>query len=122
MHHLVIGAFVFSVEGETPIKQFTRTTQGAFSQVALVNNARAEYVGRPLETIHIQAQWLRFDAADNVAYLRAMVDVPQQVSTGTGHNLGQWTIKSLREGKTHLIHNGQAMVTDVDLQLEEYRQ
>ncbi|MFM2481523.1 phage tail protein [Celerinatantimonas sp. YJH-8] len=48
--------------------------------------------------------------------------MPQQMSTGTGHNLGQWTIKSLHEGKTHLIHNGQAMVTDVDLQLEEYRQ
>ncbi|MFM2477359.1 phage tail protein [Celerinatantimonas sp. MCCC 1A17872] len=122
MHHLVIGAFVFAVGENTPIAKFDRTTQGAYSQVALVNNARSEFVGRPLETIHITAKWLQFGADDNVQTLRSMIDSPQQVSTGTGQNLGRWTIKQLREGRSQLIHNGQAMVTDVQLELEEYRQ
>lgn len=122
MHHLVIGSFVFSVEDRTPIKKFERVTQGAYAEVALVNNARAEFVGRPLESITISGQWLQFSAADHITALREMVDTPQQVSTGTGNNLGKWTIKQLREGQSRLIHNGRAMVTDVQLTLQEYRQ
>ncbi|CAG9001763.1 MAG: hypothetical protein CENE_03790 [Candidatus Celerinatantimonas neptuna] len=122
MHHLVIGQFVFSVGENTPIAKFDRITQGAYSQVALVNNARAEFVGQPLETISISAKWLQLSAADHVDSLRDLLNKPQQVSTGTGQNLGKWTIKRLREGRSQLIHNGQAMVTDVELALEEYRQ
>lgn len=119
--HLAIGQFVFSVAGDTPIQSFERVTQGAYAPVALMENARSDYVGRPLESIHIHAQWLRTLANDHVDDLRQMIDTPQKVSTGTGKDLKMWTIKQLTEGKTHLIHNGRAMVTDVQLTLQEYR-
>lgn len=121
MHHLVIGEFVFSVGGNTPISKFTRTTPGAFTEVGVIDNARSERTGRPLETIDISAQWLQYGARENVDALRALLDAPQQVSDGQGFNLGRWTIKNLTEGRSRLIHNGRAMVTDVQLQLMEKR-
>lgn len=122
MHHLVIGEFVFSVADKTPLKQFVRVTQGAFKPVALIDSARSEFVGQPLETINLSAKWLKVTTADHVGAIRALVNTPQQVSDGAGRNLKKWTIKQLKEGRTHLIHDGQAMVTDVTLQLEEYRE
>ncbi|MDX1301835.1 phage tail protein [Photobacterium sp.] len=121
MQHLVIGAFVFSVSAHTPLTKFTRTTKGAFSEVPLVDNATSEKTGRPLETIDITAKWLRYGAHDNVEALRGLIDEPQQVSNGQGENLGRWTIKSLTEGKTDFVHDGRNMVTEVSLQLLEYR-
>ncbi|MGF1878768.1 phage tail protein [Photobacterium frigidiphilum] len=121
MQHLVIGAFVFSVSGHTPLTQFTRTTKGAFSEVPLVNNATSERTGRPLETIDISAKWLRYSAQDSVDALRGLIDAPQQVSNGQGENLGRWAISNLVEGKTDFVHDGRNMVTEVSLQLLEYR-
>ncbi|HFQ4959190.1 TPA: phage tail protein [Vibrio vulnificus] len=122
MHHLVIGEFVFSVGNKTPISKFSRTTAGAFSEVGLIDNARSEHTGRPLEIIDISAKWLQYGAAESVQAIRALINEPQQVSDGQGYNLGRWIIKQLKEGRSDLIHNGQAMVTDVTLQLMEYRE
>ena len=122
MHHLVIGEFVFSVGGNTPLSKFSRTTPGAYSEVPLVDNARSEKTGRPLETIDINAKWLRYGAHDKVEALRVLIDEPQQVSDGQGRNFLRWTIKNLSEGKTDFVHDGRAMVTDVTLKLLEYRE
>ncbi|ENX3946337.1 phage tail protein [Photobacterium damselae] len=122
MHHLVIGEFVFSVGGKTPITKFERTSPGAFAEVGLIYDARSENVGRPLETIDISAKWLQFGAYLAVEQLRTLIETPQQVSDGQGMNLGKWTIGQLKEGKSSLIHNGKAMVTDITLQLKEYRE
>ncbi|WP_158161262.1 phage tail protein [Grimontia hollisae] len=121
MHHLIIGEFVFSVGGKTPITQFSRTTPGVFSEVAVIDGARSERTGKPLEKIDITAKWLQYGAAASVDKLRELVASPQQVSDGQGFNLGRWTIQSITEGRTELVHNGRAMVTDVQLSLLEYR-
>ncbi|PTO69258.1 phage tail protein [Vibrio splendidus] len=121
MHHLVIGEFVFSVGDKTPITKFDRTTVGAYSEVGLIDNARSERTGRPLETIDITAKWLQYSAAKSVDAIRALIDEPQQVSDGQGFNLGRWTIKQIKEGRSELIHDGRAMVTDMSLQLLESR-
>ena len=122
MHHLVIGEFVFSVGDKTPIMKFERTSPGAYSEVSLIYDARSEMTGRPLETLDITAKWLQYGAQESVEKLRTLIELPQQVSDGQGLNLGKWTIQQLKEGKSALIHNGQAMVTDVMLQLKEYRE
>ncbi|WP_122033613.1 phage tail protein [Aliivibrio sp. EL58] len=121
MHHLVIGEFVFSVGDKTPIMKMNRVTIGRFTEISLVDGAMSSPTGKPLETLSITAKWLRQTAEDNVERLRQMVDEPQQVSNGGGVNLGQWTIKSINEGKSELVHNGSAQVTDVTLELLEYR-
>ncbi|MEL6113776.1 phage tail protein [Photobacterium sp. SP02] len=121
MHHLVIGEFVFSVGGKTPLTRFNRTTPGAFSEVAIIDGARSERTGRPLESIDLSAKWLQYGATAKVDKIRVLIDEPQQVSDGQGNNLGRWTIRNLTEGKTEFIHDGRAMVTDVQLQLLEYR-
>ncbi|OOF25040.1 hypothetical protein BZJ19_09980 [Salinivibrio proteolyticus] len=121
MHHLVIGEFVFSVGDKTPIAKFTRTTPGSYTEVGVIDNARSEHTGRPLETIDITAKWLQYGAAANVDAIRKLIDSPQQVSDGQGNNLGRWTIKNLTEGRSRIIHDGRAMVTDVTLQLMEKR-
>ncbi|WP_318438165.1 phage tail protein [Photobacterium leiognathi] len=122
MHHLVIGEFVFSVGDKTPIMKFERISPGAYSEVSLIYDACAEMTGKPLETIDITAKWLQYGAQGSVEKIRALIDTPQQVSDGQGMNLGKWTIQQLKEGKSALIHNGQAMVTDVMLQLKEFRE
>ncbi|MFA0690636.1 phage tail protein [Vibrio splendidus] len=122
MHHLVIGAFVFSVGDNTPISKMNRVTKGRFSEVALVNGATSEDTGRPLETISLSAKWVRERASENVQVIRNLIDTPQQVSDGDGFNLGRWTISSLTEGKSELIHNGKAQVTELSLDLLEKRE
>ncbi|MFD2177843.1 phage tail protein [Veronia pacifica] len=119
--HLIIGEFAFSVGGKTPISRMTRTTPGAFVEVPVVHGARSAFTGRANETININAKWLRTGAAEKVQTLRNMVDSVQQISDGQGNNLGKWTIKSLTEGRTELIEDGRAMVTEVQIQLMEYR-
>ncbi|WP_235604113.1 phage tail protein [Photobacterium kishitanii] len=108
MHHLVIGEFVFSVGDKTPIMKFERTSPGAYSEVSLIYDARSEMTGRPLETLDITAKWLQYGAQESVEKLRTLIESPQQVSDGQGINLGKWTIQQLKEGKSALIHNGQA--------------
>ncbi|PSW14795.1 hypothetical protein C9I98_21660 [Photobacterium sanctipauli] len=121
MHHLVIGEFVFAVGNKTPISKFERTSPGAFSEVGLIDDARSERTGRPLETIDISGKWLQYGAHESVEAIRNLIEEPQQVSDGQGRNLGRWTIQQLKEGKSSLVHDGRAMVTDITLQLKEYR-
>lgn len=121
MHHLVIGDKVFSVGLETPLSAFERRTSGTWNEVGLIGWARSEEVGRPLETINLSCKWLRDTAFNNVDDLRQMVDVPQQVSDGQGRNFGRWTIKMITEKRSYFINNGKAMVTNLELSLQEFR-
>ncbi len=121
MHHLVIGEFVFSVGDKTPIMKMNRVTTGRFTETSLVDGAMSSPTGQPLETLSISAKWLRQTAEHNVERLRGMIDAPQQVSNGNGVNLGLWTIKSINEGKSELVHNGTAQITDVTIALLESR-
>ncbi|WED23087.1 phage tail protein [Vibrio sp. JC009] len=121
MHHLVIGEFVFSVGDKTPVSKIERTTEGPFTEVSLIYDACSERAGLPLEKLDITAVWLRDSATASVEKLRSMITSSQQVSDGQGNNLGRWTIQSIREGKTSIVHNGRAMKTDVSIQLLEDR-
>lgn len=119
--HLIIGEFVFSVGKKTPISKFTRTSTGVYSEAPLIDGARSERTGRALEKIDITAKWLQHGAALSVDALRSLMSEPQQVSDGQGNNLNRWTIQSLTEGRSELIHDGRGMVTDIQLQMMEYR-
>lgn len=121
MHHLVIGEFVFSVGDKTPISKIERISNGAYSEVSMIDGAIAEFTGRPLDSIDISAKWTRYGATKNAASLRDLLLEPQQVSDGQGFNLGKWTIKQIKEGRSELVHDGRAMVTEVSLQLMEFR-
>ncbi|MFH0267240.1 phage tail protein [Vibrio rumoiensis] len=121
MRHLAIGDKVFAVSSDTPLTSFERRSSGSWNEVGLIGSARSEKVGRPLDFINISCKWLRDSAFDNVDDLRKMIDVPQQVSDGQGRNLGRWTIKSISEKRSAFINNGKAMVTNLDLGLQEYR-
>ena len=119
--HLIIGEFVFSIEKKTPISKFNRVSSGAFIETPLVHGARSEKAGSALEKIDISAKWIQSGAAVSVDKLRALMPEPQQVSDGKGYNLGKWTIQTLTEGRSEMIHDGRAMVTDVSFQMMEYR-
>ncbi len=119
--HMIIGEFVFSVEKKTPLSKFNRVSAGVYSETPLLNGARSERTGRALEKIDLSAKWIQSGAAVSVDKLRALMPEPQQVSDGEGRNLGKWTIQALTEGRSEMIHNGHAMVTDVSFQLMEYR-
>lgn len=121
MRHIVIGDKVFSVGNETPITSMNRQSSGAWSEVGLIGSARSEKVGRPLDSISISAKWFRDTAFNNVDELRKMIDVPQQMSDGQGRNFGRWTIKSISEKRSYFVNNGKSMVTNLDLNLQEYR-
>ncbi|MDW6016783.1 phage tail protein [Vibrio plantisponsor] len=121
MYHLVIGEFVFAVGDKTPISKMDRVTQGAYSEVAVINGSKSEFVGQPFETIDLTMDWTKYSAAQKVDDLRALIPEPQQVSDGQGYNLGKWTVKQIKEGKSSLIHDGRAMVTQVSMQLVEFR-
>ncbi|MGD6735388.1 phage tail protein [Photobacterium leiognathi subsp. mandapamensis] len=83
-----------------------------------VRNLGVHRIGTPVQN----AKGVQYGAQGSVEKIRALIDTPQQVSDGQGMNLGKWTIQQLKEGKSALIHNGQAMVTDVMLQLKEFRE
>ncbi|EKO3679161.1 phage tail protein [Vibrio metschnikovii] len=121
MHHLVIGEFVFSMGDKTPISKMERVSNGAYSEVSVIDGSKSEFTGRPFDTIDIAAKWTRYGAAKNAASLRDLLLEPQQVSDGQGFNLGKWTIKQIKEGRSELVHDGRAMVTEVNLQLMEFR-
>lgn len=122
MHHLVIGEFVFAVGDRTPMSKLERNTPGAFTESALYDGARSEFTGQPLEKMDIPARWLRYGAAKSVNELRALISEPQQVSDGQGFNLGKWTLSNIKESRSEIVHDGRAMVTDVTLQLMEFRE
>lgn len=121
MEHIVIGSFVFSVGKATPLSSFDRISEGAFSPVDLVGNATSEKTGRGLDSITLSAKWLRDKAQDDVAALRELIETVQQVSDGKGRNLGKWTIQRLNEKRSQFVNHGQSMVTDVTINLLEYR-
>ncbi|PMJ89827.1 phage tail protein [Vibrio sp. 10N.261.55.A7] len=121
MHQIVIGEFVFSVGDKTAISKMDRTTSGAYSEVSLMDSNKSEFTGLPLESLDLTAKWTRYGAAQKVNALRELISEPQQVSDGQGFNLGKWTIKQIKEGKSEFIHDGRAMVTEVSLQLMEFR-
>ena len=64
---------------------------------------------------------MKFSAAQKVDDLRVLILSPQQVSDGQGYNLGKWTVKQIKESKSSLVHDGRAMVTQVSMQLVEFR-
>ncbi|ELE2165262.1 phage tail protein [Vibrio fluvialis] len=121
MYHLVIGEFVFAVGDRTPISKMERVTQGAYAEVAVINGSKSEFVGQPFDTIDLTMDWTKYSAAEKVDDLRALVLKPQQVSDGQGYNLGKWTIKQIKEGKSALVHDGRAMVTQVSMQLVRFQ-
>jgi phage protein U len=121
MHHIVIGEFVFAVGDKTPISKMDRVSNGAYSEVSVMDGSKSEFTGQPLDSLDITAKWTRYGAAKSVDALRALILAPQQVSDGQGFNLGKWTIKQIKEGRSELVHDGRAMVTEVSLQLMEFR-
>lgn len=121
MYHLVIGEFVFAVGDKTPISKLDRVTHGAYSEVAVINGSKSEFVGQALETIDLTMDWTKHSATDRVEDLRSLILQPQQVSDGQGYNLGKWTIKQIKEGRSALVHDGRAMVTQVSMQLVRYQ-
>lgn len=121
MYHLVVGDEVFSVQDRTPISRLARTDYGPYSETTLIDDADSEPTGKALSKLALSATWTRPKAADAVNRIRKLLSEPQQVSDGDGYNLGRWTISSIEEVKTSLVHNGKAMKTEVNIQFLEKR-
>ncbi|NRF63617.1 phage tail protein [Vibrio coralliilyticus] len=119
MYHLVVGDEVFSVQDHTPISRLAHTDCGPYSETSLIDNADSEITGLALSKLSLAATWTRPKAAGAVNRLRKLLSAPQQVSDG--YNLGRWTISSIEEVKTSLVHNGKAMKTEVNIQFLEKR-
>jgi len=121
MSHLVIGDLVFSVQEKTPLSRLSRTDHGAYSETALIDNADSEPTGSALSKITLNATWTRTRAVESLNQLRELMTKPQQVSDVEGYNLGRWTISQIEEVRSELIHSGQALKTEVTIQLLEKR-
>lgn len=47
MHHIVIGEFVFAVGDKTPISKMERVSNGAYSEVSVMDGSKSEFTGNP---------------------------------------------------------------------------
>lgn len=120
---LVLGDFIFSLSDKTPYGNLTRRSSGGWVANEIMGGKPQSYnTGLGLQTINLSGKLFGHDGMRSLDRLRKIqaTQLPQLLVDGYGNNLGQWKIMEIMERQSRVISDGQAMVVNFDVALEEF--
>ena len=118
---LCLGDFVFSPAKNTEYEKLSRRFQSGWQKQERIGQKPVkQLVSLPLETITISGKWFEASGSEALDTLRSMMTVPQTLTNNAGDNLGRWTIDNVEENQETILSDGEPMIVQFSIQLEEY--
>jgi len=118
---LCLGDFVFSPAKNTEYEKLSRRFRSGWQkQERMGQKPVKQLVSLPLETISLSGKWFGGSATEALDTLRSMMNEPHTLTNNAGDNLGQWTIDNVEENQEQILSDGEPMITQFNIQLEEY--
>lgn len=117
------GGYNFSMSGGNPLSSISRTFDGGWVEVELLNELPLlQQTGRKLDTISFTGRWYSTDGEDQIEKLKLARDEfkPRTLVRGDGTSYGQYVLKSFDVKEEQMIHNGTCMVQDIQISLVEF--
>lgn len=118
---LCLGDFVFSPAKNTEYEKLSRRFQSGWQKQERIGQKPVkQLVSLPLETINISGKWFQASGSEALATLRSMMTTPHTLTNNAGDNLGRWTIENVEENQETILSDGEPMIVQFSIQLEEY--
>ncbi len=116
-----LGDFVFSPAKNTEYEKLSRRFRSGWQKQERIGQKPVkQLVSLPLETITLSGRWFYSTGAEALDTLRSMMNKPHILTNSQGVNLGLWTIENVEENQETILSDGEPMVLQFSIQLEEY--
>jgi len=117
------GGYTFSMSGGNPLSGMTRSFDGGWVEVELLNELPLlQQAGRKLDTISFTGRWYSSDGEAQIEKLKKARDERKACTLvrGDGTAYGQYALKSFDVKEERMIHNGTCMEQDITINLVEF--
>lgn len=117
------GGYNFSMSGGNPLSGMSRTFDGGWVEVELLNELPLlQQTGRKLDSITFTGRWYSTDGEAQIDKLKVARDEakPRTLVRGDGTSYGQYVLRSFDVKGEQMIHNGTCVVQDITITLCEF--
>lgn len=117
------GGYNFSMSGGNPLSGMSRTFDGGWVEVELLNELPLlQQTGRKLDSITFTGRWYSTDGEAQIDKLKVARDEakPRTLVRGDGTSYGQYVLRSFDVKGEQMIHNGTCVVQDITISLCEF--